>query len=334
MTGPVTALATAAILFFAAMPLSTWPQAQPGPGTSARKTLAKIRITVPAKSLTFLPFYFAQEKGFFTEEGVDLELIVMRPPLGIVALEAGDLAYSAAPGVGMRAAIRGAPLRVVLFVQTKLSFSLVAQPGMNEKKIKTVGVSGIGSTAHYAALTILKGFGRGGPDDKITYITTNTTAQSYASLTGRAVDAAILSPPYTSMASLSGYIDLGDAFDVGDVQGGLITTVKRVQEQRDQVRSVIRATLRSLDYIANHEDEVNAYLQKQFGLDRRVASGSYAILKKVFTLDGDIDEALLRTVIERMKRDAKITEEIPLGRIVDLALIREVQGELKGRRRR
>jgi len=309
-------------------------QTSQGQEPSPRKPLERIRVTVPAKSLTFLPFYFGHAKGFFSDEDVDLELIVMRPPLGIVALEAGDVAYSAAPGVGMRAALKGAPLRVVMFVQTRLSFSLVGQQGMSDKRIKTVGVSGIGSTAHYAGLAIMKKLGRGSPDDKVTYITTNTTAQSYAALVSKAVDAAILTPPFTSMATLAGYADLGDSFDIGDVQGGLVTTAKRAQEQRDQVKTVLRSTLRSLEYIAGHEEETVQYLQKQFNLDRRVAAGSYAILKRVFTMSGDIEEPLLKSVVERMKKDSKVTAEIPTDRIVDLSLIREAQAELKSKRRK
>jgi ABC-type nitrate/sulfonate/bicarbonate transport system substrate-binding protein len=153
-------------------------------------------------------------------------------------------------------------------------------------------------------------------------------------LVSKVVDAAILSPPYTSMATLAGYVDLGDTFDIGDVQGGLVTTAKRVQEHRDQVKAVIRGILRSLDYISSHEDEVISYLQKHFNLDRRVALGSYGILKRVFNLEGDIDELLLKSVLDRMKKDAKIIEDVPLDRIVDLSLVREVQSELKGRRRR
>jgi len=301
--------------------------------SQSRKSTEKVRVTVPAKSLTFLPFYFGQSKGIFNEEAIDPELIVMRPPLGIVALEAGDVAYSAAPGVGMRAALKGAQLRVVTFVQTKLSFSLLGQPGMNEKRIKTVGVSGIGSTAHYAALAVMKRLGRGAAEDRVVYITTNTTAQSYTSLVGKVVDAAILTPPYTSMATLAGYVDLGDTFDVGDVQGGLVTTARRIQEERTQVKAVVRALVRTLEYISSHEDEVLDYLQRQFGLDRQVAAGSYGVLKRVFSMNGDIDDGLLKSVIERMKQDSKISEEIPAGRIVDLSVVREVQSDLKSKRK-
>ena len=49
------------------------------------KSLEKVRLTVPAKALTFVPYYFGKSQGIFAKEGIDLEIIVMRPPLGVTA---------------------------------------------------------------------------------------------------------------------------------------------------------------------------------------------------------------------------------------------------------
>ncbi len=299
---------------------------------SAVRPLQKTRLTLPAKSLTFFPYYFGKDKRFFEEEGLELELIIMRPPLGVTALQAGELDYSAAASLSMRAALKGAPLRALMFIQTRLSFSLIGQPGISAQKISTVGVSGIGSLAHYAAMTVMKKIGRGGPGDKATYITTNTTAQSYAALVGKAVDATILSPPYTSMATIAGYADLGNAFDVRDFQGGLSARTDHVQQKREQAKAMIRATLKSLDYIAKHESESSAYLQKEFGLDARVAAESYQIIKQVLNVDGDVEEPVLRSVIESMKKDAQMTADVPLDRVADLSLLREVRADLGHKR--
>src|ERR1700720_983677 len=72
-----------------------------------KKPLERVRLTVPAKSLTFLPYYFGKSKGFFEREGIDLEIIVMRPPIGITALQVGEVDYSAAGGLSIRAAMKG-----------------------------------------------------------------------------------------------------------------------------------------------------------------------------------------------------------------------------------
>src|SRR6476660_3623865 len=158
----------------------------------------------------------------------------MRPPLGVTALLAGDLEYTAAGGLSFRAALKGAPLRTITFIQTRLSFSLVGQPGMTPTRIRNLAVSGIGSLAHYAAITVMKRLG----NEKVTYISTNTTGNSYTALLGKAVDAAIVTPPYTSMATLAGYPDFGNTFDVRDLQGGLVARLQYLHDRREQARAI------------------------------------------------------------------------------------------------
>jgi len=289
------------------------------------KPLEKIRITVPAKSLTFLPYYFGKAHGVFAREGIDLEIIVMRPPLGVTALVAGDLDYTAAGGLSFRAALKGVPIRTIAFIQTRLSFSLIGQPGMTPARLRNVSVSGIGSLAHYAAITVMKRLGQ----EKVTYISTNTTGNSYTALLGKATDAAILTPPYTSMATLAGYVDLGNTYDVRDLQGGLVARLAYIQEHRERVKAMIRATLRSMDSIVKNEGEVIAYLQRDFGLEPKIAADTYKIIKQVVNTDGDIEEPVLQEILEKIKLESGISGEMPLDRLVDLSLLREAKAELR-----
>ena len=84
-------------------------------------------------------------------------------------------------------------------------------------------------------------------NEKIAYISTNTTANSYTTLLAKAADAVILTPPYTSMATLAGYVDFGNTYDVRDLQGGLVARVPYIHDHREQVKSMIRATVRSME---------------------------------------------------------------------------------------
>ncbi len=293
--------------------------AQPG------KLLEKVRLTVPAKSLTFIPYYFGKAQGFFAREGIDLEIIVMRPPLGVTALAAGELDYSAAGGLSLRAAMKGVPLRTIAFIQTRLSFSVIGQPGMTAARIKNVSVSGIGSLAHYAASTVMKRLG----NEKVAYVSTNTTANSYSALLAKATDAVILSPPYTSMATLAGYPDLGNTYDVRDLQGGLVARVNHLKERHEQVRAVIRGTLRSMDALVKNEPEVIAYLLKDFGLEPKIAADTYRILRQIVNADGDIEEPVLKSIVDKIRQESGFAAEIALDRLVDLSLLREVKAELR-----
>ncbi len=289
------------------------------------KPIERVRLTVPAKALTFVPYYFGKAQGWFAREGIDLEIIVMRPPLGVTALAAGELDYSAAGGLSLRAAMKGVPLRTIAFIQTRLSFSLIGQPGMTAARIKNVSVSGIGSLAHYAAQTVMKRLG----NEKVAYVSTNTTANSYSALLAKATDAVILSPPYTSMAMLAGFPDLGNTYDVRDLQGGLVARLDHIRNRHDQVRAVIRATLRSMDALIKNDAEVVAYLQKDFALEPRIAADTYRILRQIVNADGDIEEPVLRSIVDKVRQESGYSAEIPLDRLVDLTLLREVKAELR-----
>ena len=40
-------------------------QAQPG--------LKKVRVSIPAANVTYLPFYAAKDRGYYKDEGIDVE---------------------------------------------------------------------------------------------------------------------------------------------------------------------------------------------------------------------------------------------------------------------
>ena len=102
---------------------------------------------------------------------------------------------------------------------------------------------------------------------------------------------------------------------------------KRIQDE--QMKAMIRAVLRSTELILKNETEVVAYIQKDFGLDQKVAVDSYKILLKVLNSDGDIDDTTLKTIIDKIRQESGLTAEIPSDRLVDLTLLREVKAELR-----
>jgi ABC-type nitrate/sulfonate/bicarbonate transport system substrate-binding protein len=133
------------------------------------------------------------------------------------------------------------------------------------------------------------------------------------------------------MATLAGYVDLGNTYDVRDLQGGLVARLTYIQEHRERVKAMIRATLRSMDDIVKNESEVVSYLQRDFGLEPKIAADTYKILKQVVNPDGDIEEPVLKTILEKIKQESGISGEVPADRLVDLSLLREAKAELRKR---
>ena len=83
--------------------------------------LNKIRFSTTSIAVTELQFRIAQLKGFYRDEGLDLETILIRGAVGMQALLGGSVDYSSAAGALIAAAVRGAPVRLVLIYDLHLS---------------------------------------------------------------------------------------------------------------------------------------------------------------------------------------------------------------------
>src|SRR5262245_15661320 len=70
-----------------------------------------VHIAVPTLSMVVIAFTTAKEKGYYREEGLDVELVVMRDTLGISALIGGNVDFASMSGAGLTAILGGVPLR-------------------------------------------------------------------------------------------------------------------------------------------------------------------------------------------------------------------------------
>ena len=104
----------------------------------------KIRISISSRSNTSVPYYVAVTKGFFREEGFDVEIIQANPRLGAMAVMNGDVAFTGSFVSTVRGMLQGLPLKVVLVAIKKGVYYLIARPGINDiqdLKGKKLGVS-------------------------------------------------------------------------------------------------------------------------------------------------------------------------------------------------
>ena len=83
----------------------------------------KIRTAIPQANLNYLSIYVAEARGFFRDEDLENETVVISGPLATAALLSGDVDFSGGGGSGMRAALKGAPLKGIFFKQKKLRFT-------------------------------------------------------------------------------------------------------------------------------------------------------------------------------------------------------------------
>ena len=117
--------------------------------------LVKLDLAFCSQVLCILPFEVARQRGYFREEGMDVNLIYMRGgPPAITALLAKQLDFIGTPiDLVVRATDEGKPLMMVTSTSRLPFFALITAPGQAETvqaiadlKGKKVGIGAVGST--------------------------------------------------------------------------------------------------------------------------------------------------------------------------------------------
>ena len=215
--------------------------------------LTQVRMGLAARSTTSMPFFVAKERGFFREEGLDVELIVMQAIQTIQATMGKSMQFASATGSAVSAAVNGADIKVILAVTDRPSFDLIAQPNITsiqQLRGKKIGTGGVGSLAEILSRRILTA--NNVRPEEVTILATGPSHVTYMSLKAKVIDAAPLQMPLTFTAQDEGFRKLAAAGDVyQSVQGGLATTKAVLTEQPEMVTKVVRAMLRAIRLIKN-----------------------------------------------------------------------------------
>src|SRR6266403_5260178 len=108
------------------------------------QTAGKIKIGLPDFSISFLSVKIAQSQGLFVSEGLDAELIRISNPVAMIALLNKEIDYAASTGSVLASAVRGLPLKVVMYSLRTPPHALIVKPEIKtppEIKEKIIGVA-------------------------------------------------------------------------------------------------------------------------------------------------------------------------------------------------
>jgi NitT/TauT family transport system substrate-binding protein len=297
----------------------------------AQKSVAgsnKVIIGLPTTSMSMLPIFLAQDKGLFREEAIEPQLVYVGGRLQVPALAAGEVDYSASAETVLRAAAQGLPLKVVVYMNSRMAVSLMAAPDIKTVaglKGRSIGVTSIGGSLDYAAREILAKNGLN-PERDARFVGLAQGEQMVA-LSSGSLQAAMLTPPYDSMMEKKGFrrlVFVGDVLDYP--QGGLATTDKKIQENPAQVKRILRSMVKSLIRIRQNREELVAYIGQRWKMDPEFAAASYETMLRAYSTDGATSAQSIQSVIDSIKGR---TRPVSIAQVVNFSLLEEVQREMK-----
>lgn len=289
----------------------------------------KIRIAPSSPGLSAWPVHLAAREKFFAAEGLDAEVIVMRTNVGIAALVTGSIDFTTAGGSAMRAAVNGAPLRMVLNNTKKADLWILSQKNIQrveDLRGKMIGVGGNWGTQFYMVLEALKHYGA---DKDVQLVSTGDVANGYLSLQQGSMPAVALTPPYSILAKRQGYRDLlrtGDVVAVSPTTG-LVTTKEKIERQPQQIRRVIRAVMKAVDYARGQRMEMVQFIMRQYKMEKEVADSVYDAIMETLNPTLWLTDQEVQIELNRIAEQTKTKVIARPSDMADFTILRQLAQE-------
>ncbi|HEY3305854.1 MAG TPA: ABC transporter substrate-binding protein [Candidatus Binatia bacterium] len=297
--------------------------------------LRKVHVAIPAVTPAVATFAIAKDKGYYREEGLDVELVAMPSGVGTQALIGGNVKFSTLGGASLPPILRGAPMRFLFTTFSRPMFWLFAKPeirSIGDLKGKKVGISSFGSGPDSILRDLLKKHGLDGGRDVAILPVGSGTARFYALQAG-SVDAAMLSIPAIFMAQDAGFRELVSFVeqDLVELQGSILTTNQLLESEPALTENFVRGSLKGFLTFRDNRAATVQVLMKFLRLKEDMVAKIYDLFKPGMTPDGTINEALQRKSIEHVIERVGVKEPPPLERVFDFAVARKVNNELRSK---
>jgi NitT/TauT family transport system substrate-binding protein len=299
------------------------------------QTLKKVRMGSSSTNVSFLALYSALHRGFFKDEGIDLEIIYMPANLASTAVLNGDIDYNGAVTGTIGAAVRGQPMKVLLFTVSKPFLFLMSKKEIKDIKQlrgKKIAGSSPGGSATLIAEKVLRHYGLEPGRDVTLLPMGGSAAGRYAVLETGVVDASFLSVPENIIALEKGYNELVFAGDVVEFpQNGFGTSEKKIRENPDEVYRMVRATLRGLQFVwdKNNQEVLTNIMMKQWKVsDRKMAAEMSKQVARVLTRDADVKPESVQVLIDLARESAKVAKPVSVADVVDYSFVDKARKEL------
>ncbi len=279
-----------------------------------------------------LPFVIAEERGFFKGEGLNTVVVVMQNQVVVTGVASKNVDYGGTFSNFVGAALAGLPVKIVMSVMDGSDHVLVTAPAIKrveDLKGKIVGISSFGGTPHSEVITILRKHGMSEKD--VTFLQIGGSSARYQSLEAGNIQAAMLVPPFNKIGRQKGFHEIVSFNDVLKIPlGGLATHVDKMKEAPGEVVKMIRALIKSVDYIHNRKPEILALMEKSWGVkDAEVREAMYRDLVGLYSRNGIAPDEVMKNVIQLVQEGRKSKTGATISDVADWSLARKANEELK-----
>jgi NitT/TauT family transport system substrate-binding protein len=291
----------------------------------------RVVVSYPSKSITSFPILeTAQRRGFFRRENLDVSAVYMRGGIDIKAVLTGDADFGTGSTTAVTAFVAGAPLRVVMSLNSYVDQALYAQPKyrtLAELKGQSIGSLNPGGLVDTLLRKVIVQNGLS-PERDFILLNMGGTPERYAALKAGTLAASMLSAPHSLHAEKEGFTKIAATRDYVDVPGtALVAHVDKIKKQPEMIKRFLRATLRSMSYIRENRADTMQMIAREFAMAPDIAALAYDKLVELLSVNGKIRVDGYQLLLDFARAVQKIERPINAAQLVDDRLLDEVVRE-------
>jgi ABC-type nitrate/sulfonate/bicarbonate transport system substrate-binding protein len=288
----------------------------------------KISLSYPSVSSTggVVP-WIAKEKGFFTNNGVDAELIYTSGALSMQALLGGSVDLVLGSIFDPLSAIAaGGDIVVLGSFNNSPPYVMAARPDVRDVKDlkgRKVGVRSLTGPATATTQFVLEENGLD-PKRDVQILRIGGTAVRLAALKDGQIDAALIDEAVAHQAKQNG-LNILHLKGLAQIHTGVYARRSRLLQREGSIVSSMRALRDAAVYMKANKSGTVQVIQKVMKVsDRQVAESSYDILKESVVTDPRIPAEVIRQSMNLAVRSDARVKNVDLSKAVNMRIANRV----------
>ena len=291
-----------------------------------------IRVSYATLSAAYMDHICAMDKGYFREEGLNIEVI--RAPGGVATpgLLSGQFQFSSSASSAVSAAVRGGPVKIVYTNLSRPSYTLVSiKPDITSAKElvgKKIAVNSFGDTGHLATILYLKKMSVN--PSSVLFIAVGRNEVRFPALRTGAIDAAPLVPRDMVVLKDQKHIVLADlGKEIQLVWNGVAVSNKLLAENPQLVERFLRGLAKGREFARRYRDETIALISKRDPSPLEAIKVDYEVTKASMTEDGSLPDDVLKEEIATRAELTKAASPPSISAVFVYSITKKNYAQLK-----
>jgi ABC-type nitrate/sulfonate/bicarbonate transport system substrate-binding protein len=283
-----------------------------------------------------LPFRIAQVKGYFKEQGLTIESILIRGgPAAIAALASGDVDFASIGGAQapIRSRARGLDIYIIGSISNRVNYTMIGARdvrAVEDLKGKIIGVTGAGAFSDFVVRVYLKNNGLD-PDKDVILRPLGPTTLRVTALEKGIIAAAPFSAEEAVSLLKKGFPMIANLSESLNIPQSILVARGEVLEKYPETsKRFLKAIIQGLRVVrSNKKEALQAGYDSGLKGDPDIVSRAYDLYSAAYTPDLSVAAPGIQLMLDEDIRSGLVDKKMTLDKVVNERVLKRAQDELR-----